>query len=110
MQPIKATPAALALLEEIRAEAGEVLFHLSGGCCDGTAAMCFAVADFALGPGDQCLGQVAGAGVWVSAGLAPLWRDARPHLDAVPGRAGGFSLDGGRGRRFLLGTEICARG
>ncbi|MEI4486341.1 DUF779 domain-containing protein [Frigidibacter sp. MR17.14] len=105
---VEATAEARALLDEIRAEAGEVLFHVSGGCCDGTQPMCYPAGEFRLGAGDVKLGEVAGAGIWVSGAQAPIWAGQLLTLDAGPGRGGVFSLDNGRGRRFIARSTACS--
>ena len=63
---VTATPAALALIEELRIDHGPVMFHQSGGCCDGSSPMCYPVGEFLTGGSDVHLGQVAGADFWIS--------------------------------------------
>lgn len=104
---ITATPAALALLAEITAEHGPVMFHLSGGCCDGTAPMCYGVGDFRLGAHDVLLGHLADAPFHTGGAQAAAWADTDLLVDAVPGRGGMFSLDNARGRHFVLRTQAC---
>lgn len=99
---LAATPAALALLAQIVADHGPVMFHQSGGCCDGSAPMCYAQGDFRLGPGDVCLGQIGGAPFYITRRQLDAWGPGDFLIDAVDGRGGMFSLDNGRGRRFLL--------
>ena len=105
---VEATPAALALLAEIQAEHGPVLFHQSGGCCDGSSPMCYPQGDFILGDGDVRLGEIAGAPVYIGAAQHAAWRHTRLIIDAVPGRGGMFSLDNGRERRFLTRSRVIA--
>lgn len=107
--PLEATEAARTLLAAIVAEHGPVLLILSGGCCDGTAPMCYPEGEFALAPDDLRIGAVDGAAVYLPAGLAPLWQGGMIP-DAVPGRGGGvFSLDTGRAAHFVARSGICAR-
>ena len=96
-----ATPAALALLSELVAEHGAVLFHQSGGCCDGSSPMCFPKGEFLVGDRDVKLGQIGEAEVYIGADQFELWRHTQLIIDAVPGRGGMFSLENGRERRFL---------
>jgi len=103
---VTATPAARALLAEIVADHGPVLFHQSGGCCDGSSPMCYPVGDFILGDRDVKLGEIDGAGVYIGALQAQAWAGAALIIDAVPGRGGMFSLDNGRERRFLTRSVI----
>ena len=107
---VAATPAAVALLEEIRADHGPVLFHQSGGCCDGSSPMCYPVGEFRLGGADVRLGEIAGAEVWISGPQFAAWRHTQLILDVVPGRGGMFSLDNGRERRFLARARVLTPG
>jgi uncharacterized protein (DUF779 family) len=105
---VNATPAALALLAEIVAEHGPVLFHQSGGCCDGSSPMCYAVGDFLIGDHDVKLGEIGGAPFYIGGAQYEAWKHTDLVIDVVPGRGGMFSLDNGRERRFLTRSEICA--
>ena len=96
-----ATPAALALIAELQGEYGEILFHQSGGCCDGSSPMCYPVGDFRIGDGDILLGTVGGAPVYIGRAQGEAWAHTQLILDVVPGRGGMFSLDNGREVRFL---------
>ncbi len=104
---VEATPAALALLTEIVADHGPVLFHQSGGCCDGSSPMCYPQGDFRIGQHDVKLGEIGGMPFYISASQYEAWKHTRLVIDVVPGRGGMFSLDNGRERRFLLRSEIC---
>lgn len=103
---VVATPAAIALIEEIRAEHGDILFHQSGGCCDGSSPMCYPVGGFLLGESDLKLGEVAGAPVYIGRAQGEAWAHTQLILDVVPGRGGMFSLDNGRERRFLTRGRV----
>ncbi|MBE7210077.1 MAG: DUF779 domain-containing protein [Gluconacetobacter diazotrophicus] len=103
---VSATPAALALLDEIVARHGKVLFHQSGGCCDGSSPMCYPEGDFIVGDRDVKLGEVGGAPVYIGADQFELWRHTQLILDVVPGRGGMFSLDNGTERRFLTRSRM----
>lgn len=103
---VTATPAALALMNEIRADHGEIMFHQSGGCCDGSSPMCFAKGEFRLGQSDVCLGEIDGAEVWISGPQFEVWKHTQLILDVVRGRGGMFSLDNGRERRFLTRSRL----
>lgn len=102
---IRATEAALILLAEIKAEHGPVMFHQSGGCCDGSSPMCFALGEFTIGVGDVKIGDINDAEFYMSGPQFEKWQQSRLLLDAVPGRGGMFSLDNGRERRFLLRSD-----
>ncbi len=106
VERVAATPSALALLAEIQAEYGAVLFHQSGGCCDGSSPMCYPQGEFVLGDHDVALGEVGGAPVYIGGLQFEVWRHTQLIIDAVPGRGGMFSLDNGRERRFLTRARV----
>ncbi|MBY6091701.1 DUF779 domain-containing protein [Pseudooceanicola sp. 502str34] len=103
---VTATEAALRLIEEIRAEHGEILFHQSGGCCDGSAPMCFPAGEFRPGASDVLLGRIADVPVYISGPQFEVWKHTQLILDAAPGRGGVFSLDNNRGQRFLTRSRV----
>ena len=108
MSTVTATPAALSLLAEIVADHGPVLFHQSGGCCDGSSPMCYPQGDFRIGARDVLLGQIGGAPFYISASQYETWKHTDLIIDVVAGRGGMFSLDNGRERRFLTRSTLCA--
>ena len=101
-----ATASALALLAEIRARHGQVMFHQSGGCCDGSSPMCYAVGEFLIGDSDVCLGEIGGARFYMSGSQFEYWRHTQLIIDCVTGRGGMFSLDNGTERRFLTRSRV----
>lgn len=103
---VLATDAARALLAEIRADHGEVLFHQSGGCCDGSSPMCYPVDDFRIGASDVRLGDIDGTPVYISGSQFEVWKHTQLILDVVEGRGGMFSLDNGRDQRFLTRSRL----
>ena len=105
---VTATPEALELLAEIVADHGPVLFHQSGGCCDGSSPMCYPRGDFLIGDSDVKLGEIGGAPFYISGPQYEVWKHTDLIIDVVPGRGGMFSLDNGRERRFLVRSELCA--
>ena len=106
---VTATPAALKLIAEITAEHGPVLFHQSGGCCDGSSPMCYPQGEFIVGDRDVLLGAIGGAPFYISAPQYEKWRHTELIIDVVPGRGGMFSLDNGREVRFLTRSKVCRR-
>ncbi|WP_298948440.1 DUF779 domain-containing protein [uncultured Paracoccus sp.] len=108
MSTVTATQAALALLAEIVADHGPVLFHQSGGCCDGSSPMCYPQDDFRIGARDVLLGEIGGAPFYISAAQYETWKHTDLIIDVVAGRGGMFSLDNGREKRFLTRSELCA--
>ena len=97
---VVATDAAVELIERIREDHPEILFHQSGGCCDGSSPMCYPSAEFRVGASDVKLGEVAGVSVYISGKQFEAWKHTQLILDVVPGRGGMFSLDNGREVRF----------
>jgi len=100
------TPAAEAVLRELEAEHGPLMFHQSGGCCDGSSPMCYPAGEFKVGPRDVHLGDVAGIPVYIGALQFELWRHTQLLIDVVPGRGGGFSLEAPLGVRFLTRSRV----
>lgn len=103
---VTATQAARDLIEEIRADHGPIMFHQSGGCCDGSSPMCYPKGEFRLGTSDVMLGEIDGAEVWISGPQFKAWKHTQLILDVVPGRGGMFSLDNGREKRFLTRSRV----
>ena len=103
---VTATDAARALLAEIRQDYPDILFHQSGGCCDGSSPMCYPADDFRVGERDVKLGEVDGVPVYISESQFEAWKHTQLILDVVPGRGGMFSLDNGRERRFLTRGRV----
>ncbi|EYD75993.1 hypothetical protein Rumeso_02422 [Rubellimicrobium mesophilum DSM 19309] len=109
LDKVTATPEALALLAEIVADHGPVLFHQSGGCCDGSSPMCYPQGEFIVGDLDVKLGEIGGMPVYISSSQYEAWKHTDLVIDVVPGRGGMFSLDNGREKRFLTRSTICVR-
>lgn len=105
-----ATEAALAFIREIQADHPEILFHQSGGCCDGSSPMCYPVGDYRVGETDVLLGAIGGVPVYISASQFDVWKHTQLIIDVVPGRGGMFSLDNGRERRFLTRSRLFSGG
>ena len=108
LQKVSATPAAKQLLAEIIADHGPVLFHQSGGCCDGSSPMCYAKNEYIVGDHDVLLGWIDSAPFFISASQYQAWKHTNLIIDVVPGRGGMFSLDNGREKRFLTRSKLCA--
>ena len=103
---VVATDAALALIQELRARHGELMFHQSGGCCDGSAPMCFPLGEFIVGDDDVHLGDIGGAPFYISGPQYEYWCRTQLIIDVVPGRGGMFSLEGPTGQRFLVRSRF----
>jgi hypothetical protein len=98
---IEATDAAHDLLVKLQRDHGEILLHQSGGCCDGSAPMCYPQKEFRVGQRDVLLGTLSGVPFYVGGEQYRVWKDWFVTLDAKPGRAGIFSLEGSEGLRFV---------
>ncbi|HVJ42261.1 MAG TPA: DUF779 domain-containing protein [Dongiaceae bacterium] len=101
-----ATASAEALIEKLRGQHGPVLFHQSGGCCDGSSPMCYPVSEFIIGDSDILLGNIAGADFYISGPQFEYWQYTQLNIDVVPGRGGMFSLENGHDLRFLTRSRI----
>jgi uncharacterized protein (DUF779 family) len=108
LQKVSATPAGKQLLAEIIAEHGPVLFHQSGGCCDGSSPMCYARGEYIIGDHDVLLGWIDQTPFYIGASQYEVWKHTDLIIDVVPGRGGMFSLDNGREKRFLTRSKLCA--
>lgn len=104
---ILSTPAADALIADLTARHGPLMFHQSGGCCDGSAPMCFPRGEFKVGAQDVLLGHVAGdVPVWIGAAQFEYWRHTQVTIDVVPGRGAGMSLESPEGKRFIVRSRV----
>ena len=105
-----ATPAALDFIREIQADHPDILFHQSGGCCDGSSPMCYPASEYRVGETDVKLGEIGGVPVYISGSQYAVWKHTQLIIDLVPGRGGMFSLDNGRERRFLTRSRLFSGG
>jgi uncharacterized protein len=103
---VSATPAALELIRRLEARHGPLLFHQSGGCCDGSSPMCFPRAEFAIGEVDVLLGEIGGQPFYMSDSQFAYWMHTHLIIDVVEGRGGMFSLEGPEGLRFLTRSRL----
>ena len=105
---VPSTPAALALIAELTAEYGPILFHQSGGCCDGSSPMCYPQGDSSSATATCSWARSAARRSISARAQFEVWRHTQLIIDVVAGRGGMFSLDNGRERRFLTRSTICA--
>ena len=103
---IVATPAAQALIDELRARHGDLMFHQSGGCCEGSAPMCLKLGEFLVGDSDVKLGLVHGVPFYMAKFQFQYWEHTHMTLDAIPGHGGQFSLEQGTGKHFLIRSRL----
>jgi uncharacterized protein (DUF779 family) len=106
------TPAAAEVLRSLRGTHGPLMFHQSGGCCDGSAPMCYPEGEFRTGSSDVLLAELAVDGVaepvsfWMGRDQFDRWRHTHLTVDVVPGRGSGFSLEAPEGVRFLVRSRL----
>lgn len=103
---VTATPAALGFIEELRQRHGPLMFFQSGGCCDGSAPMCYPAGEFNLSDTDVHLGDLDGTPFYMGSEQFAYWEHTQLIIDVVAGNGGMFSLDNGTGRRFLTRSRL----
>ncbi len=108
---VDVSDAAAELLRELTAQHGPLMFHQSGGCCDGSSPMCYPIGMFITGPSDVRLGELDIAGlepieVFMSETQFEYWKYTHLTIDVVPGRGAGFSVEGPTGMRFLIRSRM----
>jgi hypothetical protein len=109
---VDVTPAAAELMRSLRGQHGPLMFHQSGGCCDGSSPMCYLEGEFRTGQSDVLLESLQIDGVdepitfWMSASQFELWKHTHLTVDVVPGRGSGFSLEAPEGVRFLIRSRL----
>jgi uncharacterized protein (DUF779 family) len=101
-----ATEKAGELIDRLRQMHGPLMFHQSGGCCDGSQPMCFSEGDFRTGGSDVCLGDVKGCRFFMSRDQFEYWQHTQLILDVTPGRGSSFSLEIPLGVRFLTRSRV----
>ena len=101
---VGATPAALEVIERLEGAHGPLVFHQSGGCCDGTSPICLKDGELPPGPDDICLGEIGGAPFHIDSDQYERWGTPRFLIDVAPGAAEGFSLEGLVGVHFISRT------
>lgn len=107
VQRVDLTERAAALLRDLTGQHGPVMFHQSGGCCDGSSPMCYPRGEFRVGGSDVLLGYLPGdTPFWMSADQFEYWKHTHLTVDVVPGRGGGFSLEAPEGVRFLIRSRL----
>jgi len=105
---VTATADARELIRSLKQEHGGLMFHQSGGCCDGSAPMCYPAGELMVGDRDVLLGEIEGCPFYIGRDQWQRWKHTRLIIDVVPGRGSGFSLEGPRGVRFLTRSDLCS--
>jgi uncharacterized protein (DUF779 family) len=105
-QRIDITKEASNVILQLKEKFGELMFHQSGGCCDGSQPMCFEKGDFILGSSDICLGEIDGCEFWMSKDQFEYWQYTHLTIDITPGRGSSFSLEIPMGLRFITKSRL----
>ncbi len=103
---VSVTDAAVRVIEQLQTEYGDLMFHQSGGCCDGSAPMCFQLGDFQVGASDVLLDHIHGCPFWMSEDQYEYWKHTHLTVDVTPGRGASFSLEIPMGVRFLIRSRL----
>ena len=107
VEKVIATEAALELVELLKKKHGALMFHQSGGCCDGSAANCYLPGEITIGSGDVHLGDIGGCGFYISKSQYAYWKHTQLIIDVIEERGGGtFSLEGPEGKAFLTRSRV----
>ena len=103
---VMVTEAAARLMEKLAGQHGPLMFHQSGGCCDGSSPMCYPRGEFLVGDGDVLLATLGETPFYMSRSQFEYWKHTQLILDVVPGRGGMFSLENPEGVRFLIRSRV----
>jgi uncharacterized protein len=103
---VEITGKAAEVVERLKIQHGDLMFHQSGGCCDRSSPMCYPVGDFRVGPQDVFLGKIATCNFYIGAAQFEYWRHTQLIIDVVPGRGSGFSAEAPEGVRFLTRSRV----
>ena len=106
IERVSVTDKARAVIDQLREQHGELMFHQSGGCCDGSSPMCFAKGDFMVGSRDLCLGEIHGCNFYMAADQFEFYKNSHITVDVSPGRGSSFSLEIPLGLRFMAISKI----
>ncbi|WP_052353406.1 DUF779 domain-containing protein [Dyadobacter tibetensis] len=105
-QRVLISPEAERIVEQLKSRYGELMFHQSGGCCDGSQPMCFEAGEFKVGDSDVLLGYIVGAPFYMSRDQFEYWKHTQLTIDVVPGRGSSFSLEIPMGIRFITRSRL----
>jgi len=108
IERVSVTDRAREVIDRLREQHGELIFHQSGGCCDGSAPMCFAKGDFLIGSRDLCLGEIHGCPFYMAADQFEYYRNMHISVDVTEGRGSSFSLEIPLGLRFMAVSRVVA--
>lgn len=103
---VTVSPEAIEVIQQLKSRFGDLMFHQSGGCCDGSQPMCFEKGDFKLGQSDVCLGEIEGCEFWMNKDQFEYWQYTQLHINITKGRGSSFSLEIPLGLRFMTESRL----
>jgi len=106
VQRVLVTDEAKKIIDQLRAKHGPLMFHQSGGCCDGSSPMCYPKDEFIVGQADVWLGQIDGCDFYIAKDQFEFWKHTELTIDVVPGRGASFSLEIPLGVRFVTKSKV----
>jgi uncharacterized protein (DUF779 family) len=106
IERLSVTEKAKAVIDQLKQLHGDLMFHQSGGCCDGSAPMCFAKGDFIVGSRDLCLGEIEGCKFYMASDQFEYYKNSHITVDVAQGRGSSFSLEIPLGLRFMAVSKI----
>ncbi|WP_226037061.1 DUF779 domain-containing protein [Aquibacillus saliphilus] len=106
VERVTVTGEAIQLIEHLKQIHGQLMFHQSGGCCDGSSPMCYPRKEFRVGDSDVLLGWISETPFYMSKDQYQYWKHTQLIIDVVDGRGGMFSLEGPEGKRFLTRSRV----
>ena len=106
VERVSVTDEAAAVIDQLRQKHGDLMFHQSGGCCDGSAPMCFAQGDFLIGSRDVCLGEIHGCKFYMASDQFEFYKNMHIVVDVTKGRGSSFSLEIPLGLRFMAVSRL----
>jgi len=106
VERLSVTDKAKAVIDQLREKHGELMFHQSGGCCDGSSPMCFAKGEFLIGSRDLCLGEIHGCKFYMASDQFEYYKNMHINIDVTEGRGSSFSLEIPLGVRFMAVSRL----
>ncbi len=106
LEKVLATPVALELIEFLKTKHGPLIFHQSGGCCDGSSANCLLPGELSISDGDILLGEIGGCPFYITKSQYEYWKFTQLIIDVIDAQTGTFSLEGAEGKLFLTRSRV----
>lgn len=106
VEKVLATPVALELIEFLKTKHGSLIFHQSGGCCDGSSANCLLPGEIIIGDRDILLGEIGGCPFYITRSQYEYWKFTQLIIDVIDAQTGTFSLESAEGKLFLTRSRV----